>query len=86
MVAAAHPDLNVLVNNAGIMRAEDLTEPDLSLAEAMVVTNLLGPIRLTAALMPQLRAKDRATVINVTSGLAFVPLARTPTYSATKAA
>ncbi len=87
-VVAAHPGLNVLINNAGIMRVEDvLAEPyGLGDAEAMVVTNLLGPIRLTAALLPQLRGQPRAAVLNVTSGLAFVPLAVTPTYSATKAA
>jgi uncharacterized oxidoreductase len=87
-VTAAHPDLNVLINNAGIMVAEDLTaEPfDLSVAEATVTTNLLGPIRLTAALLPHLRRRPAATVMNVTSGLAFVPLTRAPTYSATKAA
>ncbi len=86
-VVAAHPDLNVLVNNAGIMLGEDLTDPaHLAQAEAMVTTNLLGPIRMTTALLPHLKAQARATVINVTSGLAFVPLARTPTYSATKAA
>lgn len=87
-LAAEHPGLNVLINNAGIMRAEDmLAEPyDLADAEAMITTNLLGPIRLTAALLPQLRAQNRAAVLNVSSGLAFVPLARTPTDSATKAA
>jgi uncharacterized oxidoreductase len=87
-VAGAHPGLNVLVNNAGIMRAEDLAAATVQTAdaEATVVTNLLGPIRLTAALLPQLRRQARATVINVTSGLAFLPLAMTPTYSATKAA
>ena len=86
-LTAAHPDLNVVVNNAGIMRAERmLAAPDnLADAEATVVTNLLGPIRLTAALLPHLMARPAATVINVTSGLAFVPLAATPTYSATKA-
>ncbi len=85
---ADHPTVNVLVNNAGIMLAEDLTDPAYSLAqaEAMVDTNLLGPIRLTAALLPQLRAQSRSAVLNVTSGLAFVPLAITPTYNATKAA
>lgn len=85
---AAHPGLNVLINNAGVMRAEDLTaDPvDLADAEATVVTNLLGPIRLTAALLPHLRRQPRAAVVNMTSGLAFVPLALTPTYSATKAA
>src|SRR4029079_8327311 len=53
---------------------------------AMVTTNFLGPIRLTAALLPLLRKQPRATVMNVSSGLAFVPLAMTPTYCATKAA
>ena len=87
-VAQEHPALNVLVNNAGIMRSEDaLAEPfDLAAAEATVATNLLGPIRLTAALLPHLRRQPAATVVNVTSGLAFVPRADTPTYSATKAA
>ena len=83
---AQFPALDVLVNNAGIMRAEDVTKHDLADAEATVTTNLLGPIRLTAALLPQLRARDRAAVLNVTSGLAFVPLSATPTYNATKAA
>lgn len=83
-----NPALNVLINNAGIMRAEDLlVEPfDLADAEATITTNLLGPIRLTTALLPHLRRQAAATVINVSSGLAFVPLAMTPTYCATKAA
>lgn len=87
-VAAEFPALNVLVNNAGIMRAERLLEQqdDLADAEAIVATNLLGPIRLTAALLPHLRKQPHSAVINVSSGLAFVPLAVTPTYSATKAA
>lgn len=87
-VSEQFPALNVLVNNAGIMRAENLLapQPDLADAEAIVTTNLLGPIRLTAALMPLLRKQPKATIINVSSGLAFVPLALTPTYSATKAA
>lgn len=87
-VTAAHRDLNVLVNNAGIMRAENLlAEPfPLADAEAIMATNLLGPIRLTAALLPHLRRQPAATVMNVTSGLAFVPLTATPTYNATKAA
>jgi uncharacterized oxidoreductase len=87
-VVADHPALNVLFNNAGIMVAEDLTAAPgfLPTAEATVVTNLLGPIRLTAALLPHLLAQSRAAILNTTSGLAFVPLAATPTYSATKAA
>ena len=82
------PTLNVLINNAGIMRTEKLADQqhDLEDAEAIVATNLLGPIRLTAALMPHLRKQPRSTIINVSSGLAFVPLALTPTYCATKAA
>jgi uncharacterized oxidoreductase len=78
----------VLINNAGIMQAEDMTTNpyDLTTAEATIATNLLGPIRLTAALLPHLTAQARAAVLNVSSGLAFVPLAMTPTYSATKAA
>ena len=86
-VVKNHPDLNVLVNNAGIMRPENLLDAQATLAdaEAMIATNVLGPIRLTTAFMPHLTAQGAATIINVTSGLAFVPLAATPTYSATKA-
>ncbi len=82
------PKLNVLVNNAGIMRPENLQAQtdDLADAEAMLRTNVLGPMRLTAALLPLLRKQDRSAIINVSSGLAFVPLAMTPTYCATKAA
>lgn len=81
------PALNIVVHNAGIMKGEALVEGDfLATAEATVATNLLGPIRLTAALLPHLLAKPRAAVLTVSSGLAFVPLAATPTYSATKAA
>ena len=82
------PALNVLINNAGIMRAEKLLaqQPDLADAEAIVTTNLLGPIRLTAALLPHLEKQPHAVIMNVSSGLAFMPLALTPTYCATKAA
>jgi uncharacterized oxidoreductase len=87
-VSAAFPELNVLINNAGIMRAENLlAQPDgLADAEAIVTTNLLGPIRLTAALLPTIRRQQNSTIVNVSSGLAFLPLALTPTYCATKAA
>ena len=87
-VAADFPRLNVLVNNSGIMRAEDLRAPtdDLSDMEAIIATNLLGPLRLTAALLPLLQRQARSVVMNVSSGLAFLPLATTPTYCATKAA
>lgn len=86
-VVAEHPTLNVLINNAGIMRFEALdVRRDLGDAEATITTNLLGPIRLIDALVEHLVATPDAAIINVTSGLAFVPLVRTPTYSATKAA
>ncbi|AWN42878.1 SDR family oxidoreductase [Methylobacterium durans] len=86
-LVSEHPALNVLVNNAGIMRFEALDERrDLSDTEATVTTNLLGPIRLTNALVEHLSRQPDAALINVTSGLAFVPLVATPTYSATKAA
>ena len=83
-VIADHPDLNVVINNAGIMVAE--REIDLPVAEQIIAINLLGTIRLTAALLPHLKTKASATVVTVSSGLAFVPLAMTPTYNATKAA
>ena len=86
-VTAEHPALNVLINNAGIMQAEDiLTATDTAVADLTVTTNLLGPIRLTHALLPHLLEQPRPVVVNVSSGLASVPLAATPTYSATKAA
>jgi len=85
---ADYPALNVLINNAGIMRAENyLAEPvDLSVAETEISTNLLGPVRLTAALLPHLRRQAHAAIMNVSSGLAFLPMALTPVYCATKAA
>jgi uncharacterized oxidoreductase len=86
-VTKLYPSLNVLINNAGIARREDLkAQENVGNAEAMITTNVLGPIRLTAALLPHLQKQPRATIINVTSGLGFVPLPVMPTYSATKAA
>ena len=87
-VTAKYPTLNVLINNAGIMRSEKfLVQPiDPVVAEATIATNLLGPIRLTAALLPLLVAKPQAAIMTVSSGLAFMPMAMTPTYCATKAA
>ncbi|PRX09571.1 UNVERIFIED_ORG: putative oxidoreductase [Martelella mediterranea] len=83
----AHPQLNVLVNNAGIMRFETLDRSRaLADAEAMVDTNLLGCIRLTNALVEHLSVCDDAAIVNVSSGLAFVPITAAPTYCATKAA
>ncbi|WP_066555638.1 SDR family oxidoreductase [Croceicoccus bisphenolivorans] len=85
-VLARFPALNVLVNNAGIMRVEDLTGArDLADAEATITTNLFGPIRMIDALVEHLSGQPDAAIVNVSSGLAFVPLPKTPTYSATKA-
>lgn len=84
---AEFPAVNVLINNAGIMRTETIEHfRDLSDAEATITTNLLGPIRLTNALIDHLTAQPNAVIVNVSSGLAFVPIASAPTYSATKAA
>ncbi|MCZ0708486.1 SDR family NAD(P)-dependent oxidoreductase [Microbacterium paraoxydans] len=87
-VLVAHPTLNVLITMAGIMRAEDWTTPAgfLSTAEETVTTNILGPIRLIAAFIEHLRAQPAATIMTVSSGLAFAPLKVTPTYNASKAA
>ena len=74
-VVAEHPALNVLINNAGIMRQETLTaRRDLGDAEATITTNLLGPIRLIDALVDHLVSVEDAAIVNNTSGLAFVPL------------
>ncbi|KAA0100720.1 SDR family NAD(P)-dependent oxidoreductase [Mycolicibacterium sp. P1-18] len=85
-VVRRHPRLNVLVNNAGIMRTEDLQAPDPDVVDDVVSTNLLGPLLLTAHLLPALRRRPSAAIVNVTSSLAFVPKATLPTYCATKAA
>jgi len=86
-VSSDFPSLNVLINNSGIMKTENLLDQrGWTDMEAIVATNLLGPMRLTEALMPTLLRQMHATVINVSSGLAFVPLAMAPTYCATKAA
>lgn len=87
-VLAAHPGLNVLITMAGVMRAEDWSTPSgfLSAAEETVVTNILGPIRLIAAFVEHLRAQGDATIMTVSSGLAFAPLRVTPTCNASKAA
>ena len=83
---AGFPMLNAVIHNAGIQRIENLMElKDVRDSEAMVATNVLGPIRLNAALLPHLLKQPKATVMIVSSDLAFVPLAAFPTYSATKA-
>jgi uncharacterized oxidoreductase len=80
------PKLNVLVNNAGIQRVEDLTSGEIADAEATINTNLLGPIRITAALIRQLMSQPEGAILNVSSALAMVPAAMMPSYCASKAA
>ncbi|MET8870251.1 SDR family NAD(P)-dependent oxidoreductase [Nonomuraea sp. NPDC004580] len=87
-VLARHPDLNVLIAMAGIMRVEDWRKPEsfLASAESVVTTNLLGPIRLIAAFIEHLQTRPDAAIVTVSSGLAFTPLTVTPSYNASKAA
>ncbi len=84
---AEYPNLNVVVNNAGIMSVDLVANPVEDKAVASIVTtNFLGPIRVTSAFIEHLKKQPTATLVTVSSGLAFVPLAVTATYSATKAA
>ena len=87
-VAVEFPTLNALINNAGSGQFEDIAANgiDVKLVESAFTTNVLGPIRLTAALLPHLQKQPKSMVANVTSGLAFLPLAWMPTYCSTKAA
>jgi uncharacterized oxidoreductase len=82
-VKTNHPDLNVLINNAGIQQWMKLSDPDFfQRAEQEIAINILAPVHI-ASLFIQLNHLD--TIMNVTSGLAFSPLIKTPVYSATKA-
>jgi len=86
-LVADYPALNVLINNAGIIQIDDAAgKIDDQLLTSTVTTNLLGPIRLTSALIEHLKKQPKAAVIYNTSALAFVPLALTAVYSSTKAA
>ena len=87
-ILAQHPELNVLVTMAGIMHIEDWHKPEsfLASAESTITTNVLGPIRLIGAFIEHLQTRPDATIITVSSGLAFAPLRGTPSYNASKAA
>lgn len=86
LLATKYPNLNVLINNAGIGGHDHAQRPvDDAQVVALVTTNILGPVRMSSALIEHLKAQPAATIINVTSGLAFTPLASMATYSATKA-
>jgi uncharacterized oxidoreductase len=84
---AEYPTLNVLINNAGIMKPDNADgELDDAQMASIITTNVMGPMRMTSVLIEHLKKQLEATVIYTTSGLAFVPLAFTAVYSATKAA
>jgi uncharacterized oxidoreductase len=86
-VSIRYPSLNVLINNAGLSAFEKILEGvDTDLQEAIVVTNLLGYIRVSQSFLPLLLKCAGATIMNVSSALAFVPNAQNPTYCSTKAA
>ena len=87
-VIAAFPTLNILINNAGIMRKNNLNDgaTDLTDITREVAINLDGPIRMTVQFLPHLKKQSAAAIVNVSSGLAFVPFPVSPVYSATKAA
>ncbi|GGA25555.1 SDR family oxidoreductase [Paenibacillus physcomitrellae] len=86
-VTKDHPNVNVLINNAGVMRYLDLpvNEPWKDTA-AEIATNVEAPIHLSMLFAEYFKGKDNAAIMNITSGLSHVPLAVTPIYSATKAA
>ena len=79
------PAMNILINNAGVMRTINLNKPQGDLITE-IETNLNGPIRMIEKFLPHLKSKPTAAIVNVTSGLAFVPLPTSPIYCATKAA
>jgi uncharacterized oxidoreductase len=81
------PALNVLINNAGIMRKINLQGPSGAPAgiAGEIETNLSGPLRMVQQFLPHLKAQAAAAIVNVSSGLAFVPFPISPVYSATKA-
>jgi uncharacterized oxidoreductase len=82
-----HSALNVVINNAGIMKPDTAGGVmDDAQMVSIITTNLMGPIRMTSALIEHLKKQPAAAVIHMTSGLAFTPLAMTSVYCATKAA
>lgn len=81
-------DLNILINNAGIQKMINLTEGPHGLFTHgnEIETNLVAPIDLSAFFIPLLAKKKESAIINVSSGLGFIPIAAMPVYCATKAA
>jgi uncharacterized oxidoreductase len=87
-IIKAFPDLNIVINNAGIMETINLQNNNLSAAELTdeIDINLKGTILMNNVFLPLLKQKNNAAIINVSSGLAFVPQPIVPVYCATKAA
>ena len=88
-ITTRFPALNCVINNAGVQRVHDFAAGGPLDEQALldeVNTNFLGVVRCCAAFLPHLKTRPQATIVNVSSGLAFVPLARFPVYCATKAA
>ncbi|MGI4804614.1 MAG: SDR family oxidoreductase [Janthinobacterium lividum] len=82
-----HPEINILMNNAGVQLDLDMTNPvNLNRVHTEIETNVVAPIHLTSLFAQHLATKPEAAVINISSGLAFAPLAFMPVYCATKAA
>lgn len=86
-ITAEFPALNVLINNAGIMRKINLQDSGADLEDVTreVETNFMGPIRMVKQFLPQLKLQPCSAIINVSSGLAFTPMPISPIYCATKA-
>nr|WP_087576003.1 SDR family NAD(P)-dependent oxidoreductase [Sphingomonas sp. CDS-1] len=86
-LATEEPDLNVLINNAGISRQEKLApgEADLATTRDIIETNIMSVVNATAAFLPLIAGKPNAAVLTTSSGLAFVPRNNFPTYCASKA-
>jgi uncharacterized oxidoreductase len=86
-VAEQFPELNILINNAGIMREINVHDKAESLEDITreIEINLSGPIRMVKQFLPHLKTKSQAAIMNVSSGLAFVPMPISPVYCATKA-
>ncbi len=86
-VTKEFPEMNILINNAGIMKSINLHTDDGKIEDLTeeITTNLMGPMRMTKQFLPHLKKKSQAAIMNVSSGLAFVPLPMSPVYCATKA-
>lgn len=85
--SANYPNLNILINNAGIQLANDLTHAvDVRLIRGELEVNFVAPVHLSSLVVQQLQSRENAAIVNISSGLAFVPIAMLPVYSASKAA